>query len=191
MPRVSLNPSDLPKVDSGIRSRPVDPAALAALTALGLESEMEDYRLELLDRLVFSFVPHQKQPNSSYRRLLITPEAHGILKVVWKESSHITEEELATLGMAKIMNDGCITQHGLAVKLTDKPSEVSALNTQVRNVSIAAETFRLVERKQHSSTRVHLFGTILLHEFMTELGLHYMHLVNSLIPPNAGSGGQQ
>jgi hypothetical protein len=153
---------------------------LRALDVLGAEENMDLCRQELLEELIFRKLDMSRQPMSSYRRLLLTSSAHKILKVVWKESSFVSDSELTIMGIARNFSDGEITQHHLAVVLSEEPSDVSALNTKVRNVGIAAYAVGMIDRREQGPKKVLLSGTDLLHEFMLELASRQMQFIQAI-----------
>jgi hypothetical protein len=179
-----LGMPDIPLGESGqlepVTSLQFVTPTLRALDVLGAEENMDVCRQELLEELVFAQLQTNKQPESSYKRLLLTTTAHKIIKVFWKESSFISDSELAIMGMTRNFPANNITQHGLAVLLSEEPSDVSGLNTKIRSVTIAAAAFGLIERKPQSARRLSLCGTSLLHEFMVELALRQMQFIRTI-----------
>jgi hypothetical protein len=114
-------------------------------------------------------VSHSSKLYKSYKRLLTTQNARKVLRLIWKESALVRDQDLVVLGMARSFNGLPPTQHGLAVALAGHPSEVSKLNTLVRSIGIAGQAFELVDRKLESEKKVFLQGTELLHELMIAL----------------------
>lgn len=153
---------------------------LRALNVHGAHENIDECRIELLEQLIFKRVPFQNKPFTSYRRLLSTGGAAKILLNLWKESEYVSEAELAELGMRRSFGIEGVTQHGLAVGLAEIPAEVSALNAQVRSVSIAGAAFGLVKRDEQSVKRVCISGTALLHEYMIRLAEAHIEKLRSL-----------
>lgn len=162
-------------------SKAKSPVKVALRTSLAV-NRMTTAREELLHNVVFSRITGAdatKKPLLGFRRLLATEDScHKILPLIWKES--LSDEELASVRLTRSFPNG-MTQHGLAVALATSPQEVSALNSYVRNVSIAAERYELVTRTVLTQTRVFLQGTGLLHRFMLDLSAAYAEI--GLVPP--------
>lgn len=139
-----------------------------ALDILGAEENIDACRIELLERLVFPRVSTCQKPFHSHRKILCRYTAHKVLKIIWKESSFISNTDLMMLGINKVFNSNGITVHGLAVKFAgQQPSLVSKLNSQIRTIVLASESFDLVKRQ--NSTKQSILATDLLNEFMIEL----------------------
>jgi hypothetical protein len=63
-----------------------------------------------------------------------------------------------------------LTCYCLAVHLASSKHEVAATNSRVRLIVAAGTAFGLINKKQLSSTKIHIAGTEFLHEFMIRLG---------------------
>ena len=147
---------------------PLGPSnSLAYLRIISAVSAMDAQRVDVIRSAVFSpiLVPHgERAEYAKYTRLLEGSLAHNILTIIWKESDFMAGHPNST-GMKKTSLNG-ITQHGLAVAMAETPGEVGALNSFIRNVSIAAEKFGLLERNI-APNKVYLVGTSVLHRMMT------------------------
>jgi hypothetical protein len=122
----------------------------------------------------------------AYRRTLDDYEAYLCLGVIWQASRYVTECELAAAGLSRVVEDGvCLTAHGLAVQLCHNPSDVAKTVRRVRNISIAACEFRLIERAQHFKTKIELKGTEVLHDLMTKVARRAHGAFQAIQPASA------
>jgi len=144
-------------------------AAISGLQALAIQHEMRVNYERVIDETSSEDGSATDQKSLlSFKRLLKKPESLLILSLIWKESSFISQDMVQSIGMDKTFRSP-ITQHGLAIALSDEPSDVSALNSIVRSVSIAAQHFGLVQREAISPTKIALTGTEKLHDLMLRL----------------------
>jgi hypothetical protein len=118
---------------------------------------------------------------NKYRRTLRDTDAYKILALIWKESEFIPQEALVG-NLQQRYRGRQLTSHGLAVELAESPHDVAKLNSQIRNIGLAAAAYQLVDRKLIHNTRVILKGTILLDQFMSALGAKYISLAESFAP---------
>ena len=154
-----------------------------ALKTLNAAFQMSKARQKLLHQMIFARVTAPQagwKDYVAYRRLLESDDALFILAEIWKES--IPQEELCEAGLSRSFPDAPMTQHGLAVALAELPREVSAMNSQVRNLSIAAEAYGLVIRQTVTPTKVVVAATGLLHSFMLKLDHMYGRILGDLPP---------
>lgn len=146
--------------------------------------QMSKVRRELLQQMIFARVTGPEAAWKlyvAYRRLLDFDDAVFILGVIWKE--FIAEEDLSLAGLGRSFPNSPMTQHGLAVALAKLPKEVSAMNSHVRNLSIAAEAYGLITRQMVTPTKVVIEATELLHSFMIELHCLYEGVLRGAWPP--------
>jgi hypothetical protein len=160
----------------------------AALQIHASHQFMADSRATLLKQLVFDprseLATRDRKLYRSYRRALLSDDAKLILIILWKESPYIPEAALEAAKLQRAFSETDITQHGLAVALSQIPSEVAAINSRIRTITLAAEAYGLITRTAVSPTKVFIQGSALLHEFMTELARLY-NAANRQIPPSA------
>jgi hypothetical protein len=169
----NLSPATTDKIQAWRPKGSLDSRATATtLSYLKAAYALEEARKETFEKLVFAGTPTNGTPESSYRKLLLQKEAEIILGMIWKESVFVGDRELNEAGVLRSFDSG-ITQHGLAVALASSPKDVSALNSFVRNVSLASEHFGLIKRNTISPTRVFLEGTALLDQLIKSLAKEY------------------
>jgi hypothetical protein len=129
----------------------------------------------LLREIVFTQSTTQGERNRkmlrSFKRVLAADEANTVLNILWRESDYVTEDELSYDGFIKLFGEHPLTSYHLAVYLAGDKTEVAATNSRVRSIVAAGVEFGLVEKRQSTRTKVHIFGTELLHNFMLRLGL--------------------
>lgn len=128
-----------------------------------------------------------------YCKILDDEEANAVLRVVWRESQHVTPEALQNVKLYRHFEDGSLTAWGMATRMAGTPAELAATSSRIRNIVIASQAFGLVERGQISSTNKPIVGTELLHHFIVKLTENEFRLLAdlgpllSLLNPSLGS----
>jgi hypothetical protein len=161
-----------------------DKTSALLLRAPGIHLDMLAAYHESLEAFVF---PHANTECGSkllikYRRILRTPDAGKVLAITWKESEFVSDEALTDAGLSRVYNEKDLTAHSLAVALAESPQDVGKLNSQIRNIGIAAAAHQLIGRDELHSTKVLLRGTFLLHDFMVNLSEKYITAIANFIP---------
>jgi hypothetical protein len=165
--------------DSEPSGRPI-PGAARTLRTVALPTIMEKARIKLLEELVFSRVQVIKDVRKDYlthQNLLRTGKSHTVCTIIWNFTSCQHEESPFIKNNSAIA--GSVTQHGLAVALSESPSDVAKLNTLIRDVGLAGEAYGLIERIPLNPTRVYLKGTQLLDVFMNSLADSYCSIIQN------------
>jgi hypothetical protein len=156
---------------SGPRS--LNPASLVTIRMQEVYRSLSGNYTRLLNDIVFPQVigrPENRKMIKSFKRTLENNEANLVLSILWRESSYVTEEELFYDGLSRLSLERPLTTYNLAVYLADDKSEVASTNSRVRLIVSAGSEFGLVAKKQLTCTKVFIFGTELLHNFMVRLG---------------------
>jgi hypothetical protein len=151
-----------------------------------LLATLDAQRTELLQTMVYAS-KLQDGSNQKYRNILESLSAHYVCAHIWKESDYLPRSAMPS-GMEKSFQGKAITQHGLAVLLSENPKDVSAQNTLVRTVSIAGAYYGLFERNTLSTTKVSIRGTELLHNYMMTLALCSHKIISQLSSPPDRAG---
>jgi hypothetical protein len=154
-----------------LQRKPAHDIAMALRTQVTYQLMGHNYRT-LMREMIFS----QKIPNISektlrkYQRTLEDVEAHDTLAIIWKETCDIPDQAISDADLTRSYQDCTITAHRLAVDTAESTDELAAANSRLRNIGLAASSYRLVDRVGLRLTKVSLRGTPLLHEFMCTLG---------------------
>ena len=129
------------------------------------------------------------QPFTTYRKLLLTANAYAILKIVWKESSFVSDEELAVWNMSKTYPEG-FNAHMLAKGLADTLHDLSKIQNTITRVFHAATTFDLIQRSRLRPVKGYaIFGTEALHKLMLRLAQAQKDFVQHTIACDPDSPG--
>jgi hypothetical protein len=121
----------------------------------------------VLQEIVFSQTldKFDRKDAKKYSTILKTPDALSLLYIIWKES--LTDDQLKSFGVTRL--PAPLNAHGLAVQLSETPRNLAQLNSHIRNFSLAAAAYGLLNRASARSKLVVLEPTTFLHEFLVEL----------------------
>jgi hypothetical protein len=151
----------------------LNPSSLLTIRLQEIHRSLSANYTRLLNELVFNQATIREANRKiikSFKKILENDEANSVLTILWRESSYVTEDELTEYGFAKLFLENPLTTYHLAVYLARGKNEVAATNSRVRSIVAAGATFGLVTKKQLTRTKVYIFGTELLHDFMVRLG---------------------
>src|SRR5262249_2266256 len=149
------------------------PASLLTIRTQEIGRSFFENYTRLLGEIVFTLgtiTGDDRKTIKSFRRTLESHEANTVLSILWRESPYITDDELAYDGHAKLFGENPLTCYCLAVHLAGSKNEVAATNSRVRLIVAAGTAFGLVSKKHLASTKIQIFGTEFLHNFMVRLG---------------------
>jgi hypothetical protein len=158
----------------GPRPAFIDPACLVAIRMQEINRALLANYARLLNQIVFyrtANLDDNRKAAKSLRRALISEEANNVLSILWRESPHVSDNELGFDEFFKLFFKEQLTTYHLAVHLAGSKHEVAATNSRVRLIVAAGAVYGLVTKKQLTRTRVYINGTELLHDFMVQLGL--------------------
>ena len=127
-----------------------------------------------------------------FRRVLDDYEAHLVLGLLWRASEVVSELALTAAGLSRDGESDCLNCHALAVSLSARAADLAKTNSRIRNIGIAANAFRLVERIPIHSARVDLKGTSFLHDFMIEVARESTQAMSGMasLTPDAMSANE-
>jgi hypothetical protein len=151
----------------------LNPSSLVTIRMQEIHRSLSANYTHLLNEVVFNKDTIREKNRKiirSFKRILENDEANSVLTILWRESSYVTEDELSHDGFAKLFLENPLTTYHLAVHLASGKNEVAATNSRVRLIVAAGAAFGLVTKKQLTRTKVYIFGTELLHDFMVRLG---------------------
>jgi hypothetical protein len=148
---------------------------LSPLQVIGIVVALGERRETVFQELVFTrntLEPIDKKSRRNYERLLLSETAQLVLMLIWKEDFSYNSDSI-TKHLTQNLPPKILTAHSLAVSLAKTPQEVAAINTSVRSIVIAAQSFGLIDRSPVFSRKVSLRGTSVLHEVMLRLSDDY------------------
>ena len=169
-----LEPSPRTSGLQAFGSSTLSPAALVTIRMQELHRSLATNYTRLLKDIVFAsgaVLQNDRKLVKYFRKTLTGNEANIVLSILWKESTHVTENELAYDGHSKLFVDRPLTSYHLAVYLAGTKNDVAATNSRVRLIVAAGVAFGLIGKRQLTPTKIYIFGTELLHNFMVRLGL--------------------
>jgi hypothetical protein len=152
----------------------IDPACLVAIRMQEINRALSANYTRLLDQMVFyrnANLDDNRKAAKSLRRVLTSEEANNVLSILWRESPHVSDNELSFDDFSKLFSKEQLTTYHLAVHLAGSKHEVAATNSRVRLIVAAGAVYGLITKRQLTRTRVYIIGTELLHDFMVQLGL--------------------
>ena len=126
----------------------------------------------LLRQMVFTPRSHELDPKTAlhHQKLLESSDGQSLLEIIWTAS--LNDAELSCIKAPRIFINGDVTAYKLAKKLADSKDDLAKTNTQIRSIAMAAADYHLIKREPLKSSLVILKATLLLHEFMIELGIN-------------------
>lgn len=147
-----------------------------ALMAVKVKFEMiASYSAEL-ERMVDRALPsssiriNPKAVRSAQRRLA-SDEAFQVTAIIWKQSSYVSDKEIAAAGLARL--NGILTSNSISRDLLPELAPqlfVQAKCARVQQIVKAAWQLGLIKKERLRPKLISLIGTEMLHEFMLNVG---------------------
>jgi hypothetical protein len=173
----------------GPRGALINPACLVTIRMQEINRALSVNYIRLLDEIVFcrsTILQDDRKAAKSLRRVLTNEEANNVLTILWRESPHVSDNELGFDKFSKLFPQEQLTTYHLAVHLAGSKHEVAATNSRVRLIVAAGAVYGLVTKRQLTRTKVYITGTELLHDFMTQLGLENANSCAQILWQNGG-----
>lgn len=151
----------------------VQPASVSALRALGGESRSQTaYHRLLIERLFDAVEIEDRKTRAKHQKTLLRRSSLAILMIVWKESEHVSDEELALADVSRVFSTTePLNCHSLATRLADEPKNLGRTLKRIETIVAAATAYGLIERVPLTNARWKaLRGTASLHQLMLHLG---------------------
>jgi hypothetical protein len=168
----------------------INPACLVAIRMQEINRALSANYTRLLDEIVFyrsSILEDNRKEAKSLKRVLTNEEANNVLSILWRESPHVSDNELGFDEFSKLFPQKQLTTYHLAVHLAGSKHEVAATNSRVRLIVAAGAVYGLVTKRQLTRTKVYIIGTELLHDFMVQLGLENANSCAQILWRNGGA----
>jgi len=122
---------------------------------------------------IFARMPIEDRKDAlTWQHALLAQSSIGVLMIIWKESTYVTEVDLIAIGLERDYSPARpLNCHSLATSIAESAADLGRTQKRVSGIVTAAEAYGLVDRVRPEGFRhFDLRGTARLHELMLRVG---------------------